>query len=130
MSRARKAPESYWDLLADVARLQREMGKDLVAWSEAYAAAGRAFERTGGTLGLMAEVGQRTERYLQTGPPAAVRQTLQLVANPLQALGAAPGAGAADPFARFWELWTSALTPGEPTAGAARGPTADPQQEP
>ena len=108
MNPAEEPRETYWDLLADVARLQSEMGKDLVAWSKAYEAGGRAFQRTSQTLTLMAEIGRRMERFVQSGPPRAVQQALQVVANPWQAMGAVPGASAGDPFTRFWEFWAPA----------------------
>ena len=111
LSAADETPDSYWDLLAAVARVQAEMGQNLAAWGQAYEAAGRAFQSTAETLELMADVGRRTERYLRSGPPASVRQALELLVSPWQALGVPPGTGAgasaAEPFARFWELWAS-----------------------
>ena len=112
MSQAEQGRESYWDLLAEVARLQGEMGKDLGAWARAYEAGGRAFQGSARTLERVADLGRRMEQYLVQGPPASVRQALQAFANPLQAMGAAPGAGVADPFARFWEVWAAAMPGG------------------
>ena len=114
MNPAEPPRETYWDLLEDVARLQGEMGKDLVAWAQAYEAAGRAFQGSAETVRLMAELGRRMEQYLQSGPPLAVRQALQAFANPMQTLGGTPGTSAVDPFTRFWELWAATPRPGEP----------------
>lgn len=101
--------DSFWDLLADVARLQREMGVDLVAWAKVYDAAGQALQNNADTTALMAEVGRRGERFMRNGPPAAARQAMQFFLNPLQALGVSPVGGAfPDPFARFREAWSAA----------------------
>lgn len=118
MSSPEHPPETYWDLLEDVARLQGEMGKDLVAWARAYEAGGRALEGSAETVRLMAELGRRMEQYLQSGPPVAVQQALQAFANPMQAMGAIPGASAVDPFTRFWELWAATLRGNEPQSPA------------
>lgn len=103
--------ETFWDLLADSARLQAEMGRDLVAWSRVYAAAGEAMQNNADTARLMAEIGRRGEGYMRNGPPAAVRQAMQLFFNPLQAMGGPPAGGQAGPFGRFWEAW-GAMIPG------------------
>ena len=112
---------TYWDLLADIARLQGEMAQDLVAWSEAYAAGGRAFQHTARTLGLVADIGRRAEQQLRTGPDAAVRQTLQLFAQPLAVSGLLPGAGVSDPFVRFWDAWAANMARAQPTTAAGEG---------
>ena len=107
MAEARE--DSFWDLLADVARLQERMGKDTVAWAQVYAAAGEALQQNAETTALMADVGRRSEQFLRTGPPAAARQAMQFFLNPLQAFGAA-GAGTPmppGPLTRFWEGWLS-----------------------
>jgi len=114
MNPAEPPRETYWDLLEDVARLQGEMGQDLVAWAQAYEAGGRAFQGSAETVRLMAELGRRMEQYLQSGPPLAVRQALQAFANPMQTIGVTPGASAVDPFTRFWELWAATLRGNEP----------------
>jgi len=114
MNPAEPPRETYWDLLEDVARLQGEMGKDLVAWARAYEAGGRAFQGSAETVRLMAELGRRMEQYLQSGPPLAVRQALQAFANPTQAMGVTPGTSTVDPFTRFWKLWAATLRTNEP----------------
>jgi hypothetical protein len=113
--------ESYWDLLRDIAHLQGEMGQDLVAWARAYEAGGRAFQQNGQTLAHMAELGRRLERYLQTGPSAAVRQALQLFHAPYRGTEPGPGAGMADPFSRFWQFWASGLPSAEERGGPEGG---------
>ena len=100
--------ESFWDLLADVARLQREMGRDMVAWAKVYDAAGKALQLNAETAALMADVGRRAEQFMRSGPSAAARQAMQFFMNPMQAVGATPGGSLADPFSRFWEAWRSA----------------------
>jgi hypothetical protein len=112
-----EASESYWELLADMARLQAEMGRDLAAWARVYEAAGKAMQNNAETLKLMADVGRRGERMLREGPPAAARRAMEVFFNPLQALGGPPAAGAGGPIARFWEAWAAGLpgmTPPQP----------------
>lgn len=114
MSPTDEPRETYWDLLQDIARLQGRVGEDLIAWAQAYECGGRAFKHTAETLDLMADVGRRLERHLESGPTAAVQQTLQLLSAPWRAMGGSPGVGAVDPFNRFWEAWTAAMIRGEP----------------
>jgi hypothetical protein len=117
-----ESTESFWDLLADVARLQREMGRDMVAWAYVYDAAGKALQLNADTTALMADVGRRGEQFIRSGPPAAARQAMQLFLNPMQALGATPGGSLADPFSRFWEAWRSAgADAGRPPSGTRLG---------
>ncbi|MGI8552225.1 MAG: hypothetical protein ACR2PL_15790 [Dehalococcoidia bacterium] len=97
--------ESFWDLMNDLSRLQREMGADLAAWSQVYDAAGQALQSQAQTLNQMAELGRRMERSMRDGPPATVRQALQLLVNPWHSFAGSGGTTAADPFARFWEIW-------------------------
>jgi hypothetical protein len=111
---------TFWDLLEDVSRLQREMGKDMVAWAKAYEAAGEALRNNADTIALMADVGRRGEQFLRNGPPAAARQAMQFFLNPLQAMGGASAAAAPGPFARFWEAWASAI-PRDDEGGSPRG---------
>ncbi len=99
----------FWDLLEDVARLQREMGNDMVAWAKTYEAAGEALRNNADTIALMADVGRRGEQFLRNGPPAAARQAMQFFLNPLQAMGGSSAVSATAPFARFWEAWASAI---------------------
>ncbi len=101
--------DNFWDLLADVARLQERMGKDTVAWARVYEATGEALQQNAETTALMADVGRRSEQFMRTGPPAAARQAMQFFLNPLQAFGAAgPGAPMPPgPLSRFWEAWLS-----------------------
>ncbi|MHB8574777.1 MAG: hypothetical protein ACYDCQ_05540 [Dehalococcoidia bacterium] len=108
---------SFWDLLGDVARLQREMGKDMTSWARVYELAGQAMQGNAETLALMADLGRRGERFMREGPPAAVRQAMQLFMTPLGALSAGTGAGPAGPFARFMEAWASA-TPGSDSSSS------------
>lgn len=110
MSDEKAQTENYWDLLQETARLQARMGEDLVAWAQAYEAGGKAFQHSGETLGLMAELGQRVERYLETGPPATVQQTMRFFSAPWQAMAGTAGAGMGDPWSRFWDLWGSSLS--------------------
>jgi len=112
--------DAFWDLLAEIARLQEEMGKDLVAWARAYEAGCEAFQSTAQTLRLMADAGRRFEQYLRSGPPAGARQALQFLLNPLQSMAATPAAGTLDPFTRFWQAWT-APPGGKPTPGSDPG---------
>ncbi len=117
MAEARE--DSYWDLLAEVARLQDRMGKDTVAWARVYEAAGEALQQNAETAALMAEVGRRSEQFMRSGPPAAARQAMQFFLNPLQPFGAA-GAGAPlppGPLARFWEAWLSERDRGSGRSG-------------
>jgi hypothetical protein len=110
--------DSYWDLLAETARLQGQLGEDLVAWAKMYEAGGRALQRSSRTLTEMAELGKRMEHYLEAGPPAAVTQILRMLSSPLPGLGMGLGMGmppaatsAAGPFAQLWEAWASSLVP-------------------
>jgi hypothetical protein len=110
----------YWDLLADMARLQSQLGEDLVAWAKMYQAGGQALQRSGRTLGEMAELGRRMERYLESGPPGVVAQILQMMTSPFPGLGVGMGippgtASAAGPFAQFWQAWASNQAPHEQT---------------
>lgn len=114
MNRSDEPRETYWDLLQDIARLQGRVGEDLIAWAQAYEAGGRAFKHSAETLDQMADVGRRLERHLETGPTAAVQQTLQYLTAPWRTMGGMPGAATVDPFSRFWEAWTAAMTRGEP----------------
>jgi hypothetical protein len=91
-------PDSYWDLVAAVAELQAELGKDLVAWSQAYAAAGRASARAANTLRLTADLGRRMERYVESGMPTAALRTFEAIMRPLQTLMMPPGTGTARPY--------------------------------
>ncbi len=100
---------TFWDLLADVSRLQQEMGSDMVAWAKVYEATGQAMRNNADTLALMSQVGRRGEEFLRNGPPAAARQAMQFFLNPLQAMGASAASAAPGPFARFWEAWASAM---------------------
>ncbi|HEY7294149.1 MAG TPA: hypothetical protein VH916_03865 [Dehalococcoidia bacterium] len=107
MAEARE--DTFWDLLAEVARLQERMGKDTVAWARVYETAGKALQQNAETAALMAELGRRSEQFMRTGPSVAARQAMQFFLNPLQAFGAA-GAGAPmtpGPLTRFWEAWLS-----------------------
>jgi hypothetical protein len=117
MAEARE--DSFWDLLADVARLQERMGKDTVAWARVYEAAGEALQQNAETTALMADVGRRSEQFVRSGPPAAARQAMQFFLNPLQAFGAA-GAGTPmppGPLTRFWEAWLSERDRGASSSG-------------
>ncbi len=119
MAEARE--DSFWDLLAEVARLQDRMGKDTVAWARVYEAAGEALQQNAETTALMAEVGRRSEQFARTGPPAAARQAMQFFLNPMQAFGAA-GAGTPlppSPLTRFWEAWLSERERGTSGGGEA-----------
>jgi hypothetical protein len=99
--------DSFWDLLADVARLQERMGRDTVAWAQVYEAAGKALQQNAETTALMADVGRRSEQFLRTGPPAAARQAMQFFLNPLQAFGGAGSPMPPGPLSRLWEAWLS-----------------------
>jgi len=107
----------YWELLAEMARLQGQLGEDLVAWAKAYESGGRAMQRSSRTLGEMAELGRRMEHYLESGPPAVVTQILRMLTSPFPGLGVGMGvpppgvSAAAGPFAQLWEAWASGLTP-------------------
>jgi hypothetical protein len=114
MSEEQTKPESYWDLLQDIARVQTRMGADLIAWAQAYEAAGRALERSGETVDLMADVGRRLELYIETRPQATVQQVLQLFTQPWQAMAAGAPGPAFDPFTRFWAQTAAALRAAEP----------------
>ena len=114
MGQAEEPIEGYWDLLADVARLQAQLGEDLVAWAKAYEAAGRALQRSARTQQEVARVGRRMEAYLQTGPPAVVSQVLQMFSSPWPGLGATPGTRGSDPFTRFWQAWAGLSSPPPP----------------
>jgi len=110
--------DSNWHLLADTARLQGQLGEDLVAWAKMYEAGGRALQRSSRTLNEMAELGKRMDYYLESGPPAAVTQILRMLRNPWPGLGVGMGMGipqgtpsAAGPFAQVWEAWASSLLP-------------------
>ncbi len=111
---------TFWDLLEDVSRLQREMGKDMVAWAKAYEAAGDALRNNADTIALMADVGRRGEQFLRNGPPAAARQAMQFFLNPLQAMGGASAASVTGPFARLWDAWASAI-PRDDEGGGTEG---------
>jgi len=110
--------DNFWDMLNEIARVQAAMGQDMVAWAQVYERAGEALQRNAETAALMAEVGRRGERFMRNGPSNAARQALNLFMNPLGALGVNPGGtppgGAAGPFARFWEAWSSAAPGGAP----------------
>src|SRR5450631_2670643 len=106
--------DSYSDLLAETARLQGQLGEDLVAWAKMYEAGGRALQRSGRTLKEMAELGKRMEHYLEAGPPAAVTQILRTLSSPWPGVGPGMGMGmppgatsAAGPLAQIWEAWAS-----------------------
>jgi|SRR5579884_464739 hypothetical protein len=97
--------DSIWTLLDESARLQAQMGRDMVAWAQAYEAAGRAMQGNAETAALLARLGRRGERFLQRGPSASAQQALQLFLNPLQALaGGMPG-----PLSKLWEAWAATL---------------------
>jgi hypothetical protein len=110
--------DSYWDLMADLARLQARLGEDLVAWARMYQVTGQALQRSGGTLQEMSELGRRMQGYLESGPPAVVSQILRMFVSPFAGLspgmgmgippGATPPGG---PFAQLWEAWTSGAWP-------------------
>jgi hypothetical protein len=109
----------YWDLMAEMARLQSQLGEDLAAWAKMYEAGGNALQRSGRTLGEVAELGRRMEHSLESGPPAVVTRMLQMLASPFPGLGVGMGmppgaASAAGPFAQFWEAWASSLGPRDP----------------
>jgi hypothetical protein len=111
--------KNYWDLMADMARLQAQLGEDLTAWAKMYEAGGRAMQRSGRTLGEMAELGRRMEHYLESGPPAAVMQILRMLTSPFPGLGVGMGvpptaAAAGGPFAQLFDAWTSGVLPHEP----------------
>ena len=104
MSNSDEPPDNYWDLLAEVGRLQSALGEDLVAWAQAYEAGGHALQRSGRTLEEMARQGQRLERYVVEGPPAAVSQLLRMFTGPWPGMGMPPGSTLGQPFAPFWDL--------------------------
>jgi hypothetical protein len=115
--------DSYWDLLADVARVQGQLGEDMVAWAKMYEAGGRALQRSGHTLQEMAELGRRMQSYMESGPPAVVSQVLRMFTSPLaggpmpgvgMGMGMPPGTSATAPFAQFWEAFASSLGPASP----------------
>lgn len=106
-----ESSETFWDLLADIARLQAEMGKDLVAWAQANEAAARAFQSNAETLQLMADIGRRSEHVMRRGPSTAARLAMQFFSNPMQAMGTTPAAASGDPLARLWETWRAAAEP-------------------
>jgi hypothetical protein len=104
--------------MANMARLQGQLGEDLVAWAKMYEAGGLALERSGRTLGEMAELGRRMEHHLESGPPAAVTQILRMLTSPWPGLGLGmgmpPGAtSAAGPFAQLLQTWASTVAPEE-----------------
>ena len=107
------ASETFWDLLTDIARLQAKIGDDLALWSQANEANARAFKSNADTLRLLAEIGRRTEQSMRYRPSAAARLAMQLFSNPLEAMGASPGA-AGDTFARFWDAWRAAAESHDP----------------
>jgi hypothetical protein len=106
------ADDSIWDLLGEIARLQASMGQDMVAWAHVYESAGEALKRNAETVGLMADVGRRSEQFMRSGPSTAARQAMNLFLNPLGALGvnpaSAPG-GPTGPIARFWEAFAAGM---------------------
>ena len=108
--------DDYWRLMADMAKLQSQLGEDLMAWAKMYEAGGRALQRSGRTLGEMAELGRRMEHYLESGPPAVVTQILRMMTSPFPGLGVGMGvppgtAPLGGPFAQLWEAWASNLVP-------------------
>lgn len=108
--------DEYWNLMADLARLQGQLGEDVMAWAKMYEAGGSALQRSSRTLGEMAELGRRMERYMESGQSAVVTQILRMLASPFPGLGMGVGmppgtAAAAGPFAQFWEAWASNLVP-------------------
>jgi len=100
--------ETFWDLLADVGRLQAKLSETFVAWAQANEANARAFQRNAETLQLMVEIGRRAE------------QSMQFLADPMQAMGTPSAAAAGDPFARFWEAWRAAAESRNPSHSERR----------
>jgi hypothetical protein len=96
----------YWQLMADMARLQGRLAEDLIAWAKTYQAAGRALEASSHTLGEMAELGRRMEQYMESGPPAVVSQVLRMMTNPWPGMSIPSAQGSiSNPFSQFLEAW-------------------------
>lgn len=120
MNEPEEPREAFWDLLADISRLQAQMGRDLIAWSQVNEAGGRALQGNAETLRLMSDVGRRSERFFREGPSSAVRQAMQFFTNPLQTFGA-PGDTVGDPLTRFWDAWTPPGRGRPPRGGEGAG---------
>ncbi|HVC30206.1 MAG TPA: hypothetical protein VND24_03395 [Steroidobacteraceae bacterium] len=112
--------ETFWDLLADVGRLQAKLSETFVAWAQANEANARAFQRNAETLQLMVEIGRRAEQSMRQAPSTAARLALQFLADPMQAMGTPSAAAAGDPFARFWEAWRAAAESRNPSHSERR----------
>lgn len=108
----------YWDLIAEVARLQGQLGEDMTAWAKVYDAGGKALHRSSRTLGDMAELGRRMERTLEAGPPAAVVQMLRMMTGPFPGFAGPPSTPPVPggPFAQLWDAWLSSVAPPAPAA--------------